>query len=141
MSVAGREKPVCLVTGVGPEHGTGAEIARRFSTDYRVAMLARNTANLKDLAAKYDGGAYPCDVGDLDALVETVDRIKVEMGPPKIVIHNAPRAFFFVASLPRRRASSSASIAPGSLAIAARAASSNARFHSAVHAHRLALSH
>ncbi len=92
MSVAGREKPVCLVTGVGPEHGTGAEIARRFSTDYRVAMLARNTANLKDLAAKYDGGAYPCDVGDLDALVETVDRIKVEMGPPKIVIHNAPRA-------------------------------------------------
>eukprot|EP00982_Pelagococcus_subviridis_P001095 8896-Pelagococcus_subviridis.AAC.1 len=57
------------------------------------------------------------------------------------IIHNAPRAFFFVASLPRRRASSSASIAPGSLAIAARAASSNARFHSAVHAHRLALSH
>jgi len=24
-------KPVCLVTGVGPEHGTGAEIAKRFS--------------------------------------------------------------------------------------------------------------
>jgi NAD(P)-dependent dehydrogenase (short-subunit alcohol dehydrogenase family) len=32
-------KPVCLVTGVGPEHGTGAEIAKRFSEGgYQDAM-------------------------------------------------------------------------------------------------------
>ncbi len=85
-------KPVCLVTGVGAEHGTGAEIARRFSTDYRVALLARNAANIEVLAAKYGGRAYPCDVGDLDALADTVGRVKAEMGPPKIVIHNALRA-------------------------------------------------
>ena len=72
-------KPVCLITGVGPEHGTGAEIARRFSTDYRVAMLARNAENIEGLAAKYDGRAYPCDIGDLDALTATLDRIKAEI--------------------------------------------------------------
>lgn len=87
-------KPVCLVTGVGPEHGTGAEIARRFSMGgYRVAMLARNADNLDVLAGKYEGArAYQCDVGDLDALVETVARIKTEMGAPKIVVHNALRS-------------------------------------------------
>ena len=40
-------KPVCIVTGVGPEKGTGAEIVRRFSEGgYQVAMLARNADNL-----------------------------------------------------------------------------------------------
>lgn len=85
-------KPVCLVTGVGPEGGTGAEIARRFAKEYDVAMLARNFANIEDLAGKYGAKAYSCDVGDLDALVDTMDRIKTEIGPPKIVIHNALRS-------------------------------------------------
>lgn len=87
-------KPVCLVTGVGPENGTGAEIARRFSEGgYRVAMLARNADNLDKLAGKYtDARGYPCDVGDLESLVDTVSRIKTEMGAPKIVVHNALRS-------------------------------------------------
>ncbi|WP_050425272.1 SDR family NAD(P)-dependent oxidoreductase [Bradyrhizobium tropiciagri] len=87
-------KPVCIVTGVGPEYGTGAEIAKRFSEGgYQVAMLARNADNLDALARKYrDARAYPCDVGDLDALIKTVTRIKAEMGAPKIVVHNALRA-------------------------------------------------
>ena len=87
-------KPVCLVSGVGPENGTGAEIAKRFSEGgYRVAMLARNADNLATLAGKYeDARAYPCDVGDLDALVETVSRVKAEMGAPRVVVHNALRS-------------------------------------------------
>lgn len=87
-------KPVCLVTGVGPEHGTGAEIAKRFSEGgYQVAMLARNADNLATLADKYtDARAYSCDVGDLDALIETVSRIRAEMGAPKVVVHNALRS-------------------------------------------------
>ncbi|MDP3160072.1 MAG: SDR family NAD(P)-dependent oxidoreductase [Reyranella sp.] len=87
-------KPVCLVTGVGPESGTGAEIAKRFGEGgYRVAMLARNAANIEGLAAKYkDSRAYPCDVGDLDALVKTIARVKAEMGAPKVVVHNALRS-------------------------------------------------
>lgn len=86
-------KPVCVVTGVGPEFGTGAEIARRFATDYRVAMIARNAANVQTLAAKLPGArAYPCDVADLDALVKTLASIKSEMGPPAVAIHNAVHA-------------------------------------------------
>ncbi|MEM7210396.1 MAG: SDR family NAD(P)-dependent oxidoreductase [Pseudomonadota bacterium] len=86
-------KPVCIVTGVGPATGTGAEIARRFTEGYRVAMLARSADNLASLEAEYtDAKAYPCDVGDLDALKSTIARIRDEMGPPEIVIHNAPRA-------------------------------------------------
>ena len=87
-------KPVCLITGVGPEYGTGAETARRFSEGgYRVAMVARNAANLDALAGKYEGArGYPCDVSDLDALVETVSRVKAEMGAPAVVVHNALRS-------------------------------------------------
>ena len=87
-------KPVCLVTGVGPKGGTGAETAKRFSEGgYRVAMLARNADNLAALAGKYEGArAYGCDVADLEALVETVSRVKAEMGAPRVVVHNALRS-------------------------------------------------
>ena len=35
--------PLCIITGVGPENGTGAEIAKYFSEkNYKVAMIARN---------------------------------------------------------------------------------------------------
>ncbi|UPK30481.1 SDR family NAD(P)-dependent oxidoreductase [Bradyrhizobium sp. 195] len=88
------KNPVCIVTGVGPEHGTGAEIARRFSEGgYRVAMIARNAENLRNLASKYEGArAFPCDVGDLKALVQTLALIRTEMGAPQVVVHNALRA-------------------------------------------------
>lgn len=87
-------KPVCIVTGVGPEKGTGAEIVRRFSEGgYQVAMLARNADNLNFLAEKYTTAkAYPCDVGALDSLVATIAQIKAEMGDPAVVIHNALRS-------------------------------------------------
>ena len=41
---------VCIVTGVGPDKGTGAEIAKLFGKKkYKVAMIARNKKNLNDL--------------------------------------------------------------------------------------------
>ena len=85
------DRPVCLVTGVGPEGGTGAEIARRFAAGgYRVAMLARNAGRLAELASIFDGArAFPCDVGDLEALVETIARVRSEIGNPAVVVHNA----------------------------------------------------
>ncbi|MEM7423486.1 MAG: SDR family NAD(P)-dependent oxidoreductase [Pseudomonadota bacterium] len=86
--------PVCLVTGVGPDTGTGAEIAKRFAAGgYRVAMLARSADNLADMAARYQRcHAYPCDVGDLDALTETLGKVRTDLGSPEVVIHNALRA-------------------------------------------------
>jgi NAD(P)-dependent dehydrogenase (short-subunit alcohol dehydrogenase family) len=88
------DDPVCLITGVGPDKGTGAEIARRFATGgYRVAMLARNGERLAGLeAAIPNTRAYPCDVGDLEALVATIGRVRAAMGPPAVVVHNALRS-------------------------------------------------
>ena len=87
-------KPVCLVTGVGPDKGTGAEIVRRFANGgYRVAMLARDEDRLKGFEESIeDTKAYPCDVSDIEALVATIARIRAEMGEPAIVVHNALRS-------------------------------------------------
>ncbi|MGI9510406.1 MAG: SDR family NAD(P)-dependent oxidoreductase [Geminicoccaceae bacterium] len=87
-------KPVCLVTGVGPDKGTGAEITRRFAKGgYQVAMLARDAARLAGLEAAIDGAtAFPCDVGDLDALVETIAKVRKDLGAPAVVVHNALRS-------------------------------------------------
>lgn len=86
--------PVCLVTGVGPDKGTGAEIARRFAAGgYRTAMLARDAEKLAGFEQTMPGTrAYPCDVGDIDSLKETISRIKAEMGAPSVVVHNALRS-------------------------------------------------
>ena len=59
------KEKVCIVTGVGPDKGTGAEIAKLFGKKkYKVAMIARNKKNLNDLEKKYKNiFSYPCDVG------------------------------------------------------------------------------
>lgn len=79
------DKPLALVTGVGP--GTGAAVARRFAAGgYRVAMLARNAERLAALAAEIpDSIAVPCDVSDADALARAVEMV----GAPEVVVHNA----------------------------------------------------
>jgi NAD(P)-dependent dehydrogenase (short-subunit alcohol dehydrogenase family) len=83
------DERVCLVTGVGP--GTGAALVRRFAAEgYRVAMLARDRGRLEKLAAELPGTrAFPVDVGDLDALRATLARVRAELGPPSVVLHNA----------------------------------------------------
>ena len=87
-------RPVCLVTGVGSRTGTGGEIAARFASGgYQVAMLARDADNLAALEQQIEGAtAFPCDVGDLDALTETIINVRDRLGEPEIVIHNALRS-------------------------------------------------
>jgi len=82
-------KPICLVTGVG--EATGSAIVRRFADGgYRVAMLARNKERLGRLAGeRADVYAYPCDVGDLVALEQTIANIKQDLGRIQVLIHNA----------------------------------------------------
>ena len=85
---------VCLVTGVGPDKGTGSEIARYFSENgYMVAMLARSSKNLQFLEEKYPNTkGFCCDVGKIDHLKNTINKVQSELGDPDIVIHNAPSA-------------------------------------------------
>ncbi|MCL7999510.1 SDR family NAD(P)-dependent oxidoreductase [Brucella sp. 21LCYQ03] len=79
------DKPLALVTGVGP--GTGTATVRRFvEGGYRVAMLARNADRLAALEDEIaDTIAVPCDVADPEALASAIDRV----GAPKVVVHNA----------------------------------------------------
>ena len=86
--------PLCIITGVGPENGTGAEIAKYFSEkNYKVAMIARNKENLRKLENKYDNSqAYPCDVGNLKTFTKTLNLINNDHGDADVVIHNAPSA-------------------------------------------------
>ena len=87
-------KPVCLVTGVGPAKGTGAEVAKRIAEGgYQVAMLARNKDNLTKLEQMIKGTkAFACDVGDLETLVNTIQSVRDELGAPSVVVHNAAKS-------------------------------------------------
>jgi NAD(P)-dependent dehydrogenase (short-subunit alcohol dehydrogenase family) len=82
------EKPVCIVTGVGP--GTGCALVRRFAEDYRVAMIARDRQRLDEFASEVpDASAWPCNVADADAFAQTLSGIERELGAARVAIHNA----------------------------------------------------
>ena len=79
---------VCLITGVGP--GTGAALARRFASGYRVAMIARDAERLAALEGEIEAArAFPCNVADTSQLEDTVGQIQQELGAPSVLIHNA----------------------------------------------------
>ncbi len=83
------DRPVALVTGVGP--GTGAAIARRFARGgYSVAMLARSRDRLDALEREVEHSrGYACDVTDEAQLDATIERVRADLGAPKVLIHNA----------------------------------------------------
>jgi len=85
---------VCLVTGVGM--GTGASLARKFAAEgYQVAMLARSEDRLHELEARIPGTrGYPTDVGDAAAVHATCARIRADLGPVDVVLHNAGSGSF-----------------------------------------------
>jgi NAD(P)-dependent dehydrogenase (short-subunit alcohol dehydrogenase family) len=85
---------VCLVTGVGM--GNGASFARKFAAEgYRVAMLARSEDRLRELEARIPGTrGYPTDVGDAAAVHATCERIRADLGPVDVVLHNAGSGSF-----------------------------------------------
>ncbi|MGD0959921.1 MAG: SDR family NAD(P)-dependent oxidoreductase [Methylomonas sp.] len=81
-------KPVCVGVGVGP--GNGAAFARRFGLEgYRVALLARRTEIINELAKEIDGAkAYACDVADAASIASVFAAIRAEMGPVDTLIYN-----------------------------------------------------
>jgi NAD(P)-dependent dehydrogenase (short-subunit alcohol dehydrogenase family) len=86
--------PVCVITGVGP--GNGVAFTRRFAAaGYRVAMLARSADKLESLASEIAGtSGFATDVGEAAAVRETFERIRDELGPVQVLIHNAGNAVF-----------------------------------------------
>lgn len=86
--------PVCVVAGVGP--GTGSALVRQFESEgYQVAMLARTTERLEALAAEVAGAhAYPVDMTDRDAVHTTLEKIRTELGPVDVLLHNGAAGAF-----------------------------------------------
>jgi NAD(P)-dependent dehydrogenase (short-subunit alcohol dehydrogenase family) len=85
---------VALVAGVG--RGTGGAVARRFAEGgYRVALVARSEARLKEYEAELPGSlAIPCDITDPAALDGMLARCRAELGEPEVVVHNAARGMW-----------------------------------------------
>jgi NAD(P)-dependent dehydrogenase (short-subunit alcohol dehydrogenase family) len=83
------DKPIVVVTGVGP--GTGSAIVRRFAGGgFRVIALARSPDRIEALAREMpDTHAVRCDVSDEQQVRDTLADIRKQYGPPDVLIHNA----------------------------------------------------
>jgi NAD(P)-dependent dehydrogenase (short-subunit alcohol dehydrogenase family) len=87
-------RPVCAIVGVGP--GNGAAFARKFAEEgYRVAMLSRNVAYLRELeGAIPNARGYRYDATAVDRAAEVFGQIKQELGPISVLIYNAGGGHF-----------------------------------------------
>lgn len=88
------EPPVCVITGVGP--GNGASFSRKFASEgYRVAMLARTQERLQQLESQIPGSkGYGADVGNPGEVRSAFERIRKDLGPVSVLIHNAGSGVF-----------------------------------------------
>jgi NAD(P)-dependent dehydrogenase (short-subunit alcohol dehydrogenase family) len=83
------EKPIAIVTGVGP--GTGSAIVRRFAAGgFRVIALARSPDRIRGLEQELpDTHAVICDVSSESQVADAVAGVRKRYGPPNVLIHNA----------------------------------------------------
>ncbi|HSD09394.1 MAG TPA: SDR family NAD(P)-dependent oxidoreductase [Candidatus Binatia bacterium] len=87
-----KQSRVAVVTGVGP--GLGASLARRFASEYAVAINARNADYLRSLAREIRSGGsvafeVPGDVGVRAQVEAAFQSIRERLGPPEVLIYNA----------------------------------------------------
>ena len=85
---------LCVITGVG--EGNGVAMSRRFAAEgYRVAMLARTKSKLDEFEKAIEGTrGYACDVTDPAAVTDAIERIREDLGPTDVFIHNAGSGMF-----------------------------------------------
>src|SRR5216683_5889612 len=83
------DKPIAIVTGVGP--GTGSAIVRRFAAGgFRVIALARSPDRIRALEQELpDTHAVICDVSSASQVADAIAHIRKLYGSPNILIHNA----------------------------------------------------
>ena len=91
-------KPVAIVLGVGPEHGLGGALAKRFAErGMHVLLGGRTAANLDALAARIEaagGRATACATDATDAAaVATLFDAASKAGSVQLAIYNAGNNF------------------------------------------------
>jgi NADP-dependent 3-hydroxy acid dehydrogenase YdfG len=75
--------------------GISDAVLRRFAREgYRVAIVARNAERLnaaaqKLAAEKLEVKAFPCDLGDVDAVKKLIADVRTSLGPIKVLHWNA----------------------------------------------------
>ena len=86
--------PLVLITGAS--QGIGAAIAECFANAenaFRLALVARNTQNLTDIASKCGNAAqvecFACDVTDEQQVGRMAEQVKARMGEVSVLINNA----------------------------------------------------
>jgi NAD(P)-dependent dehydrogenase (short-subunit alcohol dehydrogenase family) len=84
---------VVMITGVGP--GLGAALARRFAGEgFRVGLVARKADFIEALAGEISAAGSPAlslvaDVSRPAEAAAAVDRVRADLGPVGVLIHNA----------------------------------------------------
>jgi NAD(P)-dependent dehydrogenase (short-subunit alcohol dehydrogenase family) len=88
-AAAVNDKPIAVVTGVGP--GTGSAIVRRFAAGgFRVFALARSPDRIRVLERELpETHAMICDVSKESEVGDAIAGIRKSYGSPSILIHNA----------------------------------------------------
>jgi NAD(P)-dependent dehydrogenase (short-subunit alcohol dehydrogenase family) len=83
------DKPIAIVTGVGP--GTGSAIVRRFAAGgFRVIAMARSPDRIRALERELpDTHAVTCDVSVETEVAAAVAGVRKSYGSPDVLIHNA----------------------------------------------------
>jgi NADP-dependent 3-hydroxy acid dehydrogenase YdfG len=75
--------------------GISDAVARRFAKEgYKVAIVARNAERLRSAveklsAEKIDVTAFPCDLGDIDAVRKLIADVRASLGPIRVLHWNA----------------------------------------------------
>lgn len=79
---------IALIVGAGS--GLSASLARLFSREgMRVAIAARNTANLEALSGETGALSFACDAGDPGQVARLFDDVESRLGMPNVVVYNA----------------------------------------------------
>lgn len=82
---------IAVVGGVGP--GLGTALIRRFAAEgSRVAAIARNELRLRerlDHQDLRDVVSYGCHLSDAAGVLAVFERLRNELGPPRLVVFNA----------------------------------------------------
>jgi NAD(P)-dependent dehydrogenase (short-subunit alcohol dehydrogenase family) len=77
-----------LIVGAGS--GLSASLARLFSGEgMRVAIAARNTANLAALSAETGAQSFACDAADPGQVARLFEDVDSRLGMPDVVVYNA----------------------------------------------------